>query len=82
MWPSIDHSILSPSGHVSKRARQAALERARQTLFPEGLPAPSCPQPTERDRLLRQAKELRDLAERGMHPRKYRKEADRLESKI
>lgn len=32
-WPSIDHSLLSPSGHISKRARKAALAREHDRLF-------------------------------------------------
>jgi hypothetical protein len=40
---------------------------------------PPVPQPSERERLLRQAATLRDLASRGMYPRKYAKEARRLE---
>ena len=78
-WPSIDHSILSPSGRVSKRARNAALERTRRELFGDGLPYPTCPQPTERECLLRQARNLRDLAARGMKPRAFTKEANILE---
>lgn len=34
--PSIDHSLLSPSGRVSRRARQAALKREHDRLFPPG----------------------------------------------
>jgi hypothetical protein len=81
MRPSIDHSILSPSGHVSKRTRDAALARETSRLFPEGLAAPKFVDTrTDRERLLHQAKELRELAARGMHPRKYAKEAARLEA--
>ena len=36
MIPSIDHSLLSPSGRVSKRARKAALKREQARLFPPG----------------------------------------------
>ena len=79
--PSIDHGLLSPSGSVSKKSRAAALERARVELFgPAGLASPSCPQEPERAALLRKAAELRDLAARGMSPRKYAKEATRLEA--
>lgn len=82
MRPSIDHSILSPSGRVSKRARRAALARATAVLFPDGFPEPQPPaQPSEREADLRQATRLRELAARGMHPRKYAKEAARLEAK-
>jgi len=70
----------SPSGKMSKRAREAAQKKLSLALFgPEGLKAPSCEPEPERDRLLRQAVELRALAARGMHPRKYLKEAKRLE---
>lgn len=80
--PSIDHSILSPSGRVSKRARRAALERARVELFgPNGLERPGLPpQPSERERLLAHAARLRDLAARGMKSRAFIKEATRLET--
>ncbi len=77
--PSIDHGMLSPSGHVSKRARKAALIRAARELFPNGLPAPTTPQPSRRDTLLRQAAELRDLAARGMKPRAHIRQAEELE---
>lgn len=80
-WPSIDHTILSPSGKVSKRARKAALERGAHRLFPEGFfikgPAPEV---SKSEVLRRSAANLRELASRGMCPRKYRKEADRLEA--
>lgn len=83
MWPSIDHSLLSLSGRMSKRALKAAQERERRKLFPDGrIPIGQRPAPeTEREHDLRWAAELRSLAERGMHPRSYRKEADRLEAK-
>ena len=79
MRQAIDHGILSPSGNVSKRAERAAKERMRQELFGDGLEYPSCPQESKRDSLLRRAKELRELAARGMSPRKYAREAERLE---
>ena len=54
-------SMSSPSGHTSKRAQEAAAARLSEALFgPGGLQRPTCPQPTERERLLRQAEELRD----------------------
>ena len=84
-WPSIDHGILSPSGRVSGRARKAAMQRERvrlgwDQLFADlvpGLPA----QPSERESLLRQAAELRELAKRGMKPRAYLKAAIALEAR-
>jgi len=78
-WPSIDHSLLSPSGKMSKRARKAALEREAIKLFDGINLNPPIPQPSEKTRLLRQAALLRDLAARGMKPRAYNKEAQRLE---
>jgi hypothetical protein len=79
-WPSIDHSILSPNGRVSKKAREAAIKRCAELLFPNGFPRPTCEQPGEKDELLRRAAELRSFADRGMKPRAYRKEAERLEA--
>lgn len=80
--PSIDHSTLSPSGRVSERARHAALERTRVELFgEEGLQRAPVPQPTEQESLLRQAANLRDLAERGMSPRLFVKQAAELEAR-
>jgi len=79
-WPSIDHSILSPSGKVSRRARRAALRRASIELFgPGGLQAVQPKPESDRDNMLRRAAELRSLAARGMKPRAYLKEAERLE---
>ncbi len=77
--PAIDHGILSPSGTVSKRARKAAQERARRELFGDGLDRPRASQPTEVERMLHAAAELRELAARGLHPRKFIREAERLE---
>jgi len=84
-----DHGLLSPSGRISKRARDAALKREGERLFgPGGInaylheaseEAHQAMQPTEREALLQQAGRLRDLANRGMHPRKYKREAERLE---
>ena len=82
-WPSIDHSILSPSGHCSKRARKAAMAREHARLFPPDVLEAMrgrLPQSSEREQALRQATRLRELAGRGMHPRKYLKEAERIEA--
>ena len=85
-WPSIDHSLLSNTGRMSKRARKAALKREFERLFPKdlfpnGIPIHQLPtQPTDKERLLEQAKQLRELAERGMCVHKYTKEAERLEA--
>jgi hypothetical protein len=73
-------ALSSPSGSMSNRARAAAQERLRVALFgAEGLQRAECPQESERDNLLRRAKELRGLAERGMKPQAYLKESQRLE---
>jgi len=68
----------SPSGRMSKRARNAAQKRLRAELFGDMDISPKAEQPTEREVLLRQATELEGLAERGMSPRKNRREAARL----
>jgi len=81
--PCIDHSGLSPSGRVSKRAREAWEKRELARLF-DGmgdLRGEGPPQPTERERDLRQAQQLEALADRGMCPRKYRRMADELRAK-
>lgn len=78
-WPSIDHSLLSPSGKTSRRARKAAQERVRQELFGDGLPFPACEQPTKKEQLLQNAKMWRGLADRGMSPRKHGKAAEKAE---
>ncbi len=69
------------AGRMSKRSRKAALKRLSAALFPDGFPQPVRPQETEKENLLRRAKELRRLAEGGMKPRAYTKEAVRLEEK-
>lgn len=80
--PTIDHGTLSPSGRVSKRARAKALERTRLELFgPDGLARPTPPdQPSDAESYLRRARELRELAARGMKPRAFVREAERLEA--
>lgn len=73
-------ALSSPNGRMSKRAKEAAQKRLGIALFGEaGIPRALPPQPSERDKLLRQAATLRDLAARGMSARKFTKEADRLE---
>lgn len=80
-WPAIDHTLLSPSGRVSKRARAAAEKVEFARLFKGADLNPTIPQPSERDSDLRYAAELRALAARGFQPRKMTKEATRLEQK-
>ena len=73
-------ALSSPSGRLSKRAKDKAVKRLALALFgPTGLQRPAVPQPTERERLLRQAAQLRELAARGMNRKKFIKEAERLE---
>lgn len=83
--PAIDHGLLSPSGHMSSRARKAAEAISTARLFPPGYW--DKPEPTEQERisarvetLRRAAANLRDLAARGMHVRSYPKQASRLEA--
>lgn len=81
--PSIDHSLLSPSGKMSKRARKAAMEREAKRLFPPDgvLFITKVKQPSEKEKLLRNAEMWRGLANRGMSSRKYNKLADEAEKK-
>ena len=86
LWPSIDHGILSPSGRVSKRGRKAKLAIEHAKLFPPGYwdkpvltPAQEAAQAALQQR--RHASRLTALAIRGMHPRKYKKEAARALAK-
>jgi len=72
--------LSSPSGRMSKKAKEKANKRLCVALFGEkGLELPKTKQPSEKERLLRQAKQLRELAERGMKPRAYKKKAEELE---
>ena len=73
-------ALSSPSGAMSGHAREAANERLRRALFGDGLPYPTCQQPTKAEALLRHAAELRELAARGIRPRAYIREAERLEA--
>jgi hypothetical protein len=69
-------ALSSPSGRMSKRAREAALARIRQQLFAGvDITGGPTPQPSEAERLRRHADRLDDLANRGMSARKYRREA-------
>ena len=80
-WPSIDHGMLSPSGHVSKRFEKRAKAEARRILFPDGFPGPlPPPQLIRHDRLLREASQLRELAACGMRPRAFIRRAEQLEA--
>lgn len=76
-------ALSSPSGRMSKRSREAAEKRLREKLFgkdfdPRGT---NISQPTEKERDLRQAGRLRELAVRGMSAKKFTREAEHLEKK-
>lgn len=74
-------ALSSPSGRMSERARTAATERLAKELFGErGLPAPKGPEESETDYLRRNAKQLRELADRGTKPQAHIAEAQRLEA--
>ena len=85
--PTVDHSFLSPSGRISKRARAAEMARVfgganlitAADLHRARLAAI---QPTEIIRLQRQSAHLRQLAAAGMKPRAFSKQADALDAQI
>lgn len=72
-------ALSSPSGRMSKRARAAAERKLAQDLF-GGYERPKPPQPSRREVLLRNAAMWRDLAARGMRPRKFKKMAEEAEA--
>lgn len=73
-------ALSSPSGRISRRTREAASARLARALFGDAPIWPVLPpQPTKRERLLRQAAELRALAARGMSVRVFTKQAAALE---
>ncbi len=75
-------AISSPSGRMSKAARIRAEKRLSESLFGKGgLQREETPQPSEELVLRRQAARLRDLADRGMSTKKFRKEAIKLEDR-
>lgn len=74
-------AMTSPSGRMSKRAQEAARKELSLALFGEGgLQRARPSQPSRKERLLREAANLRDLAARGMKTRAFTKEAARLEA--
>jgi hypothetical protein len=74
-------AMSSPSGSMSNRARIAADKRLRDKLFGKEGIGPRLPiQPTKIESLLKKATDLRELAARGMKPRAYLKEAEKLEA--
>jgi spore germination cell wall hydrolase CwlJ-like protein len=73
-------ALSSPNGSMSKAARKRANERLRCALFGDGLKIEGPAQPSRKDALLAQAKQLRELAIRGMKPIAYMKKAAALEA--
>lgn len=74
-------AIASPNGRMSKAALARAQARLGEALFgAEGLQQAEPKQEERKAALLRQATELRDLADRGMRPRAHRNQAARLEA--
>ena len=72
-------ALSSPSGRMSKRARQAAERRLAEKLFGDiGDLRGERAQPDARAILIQQAERLEDLARRGMNRRKFTKEAARI----
>lgn len=83
--PTIDHSVLSPNGRVSKRARAAKMAIEHAKLF-EGVElAPPPAPPTKADRLARLQRELINLRARaaaGERARYHTRQADLCERLI
>lgn len=82
----LDHSSISPSGRVSKRARKQAAARLSAQLWPDGCSKEDicgkAPEPTPAENaeaLRRYARTLRDLADKGVSPRKYLRKAEEME---
>lgn len=85
MIPAVDHSGLSPSGRVSKRARKAWMDVQAARLFPPGYWDEPIQTPAEANaakalRLRRSAATLREMADRGMSQARFRKQADALDA--
>ena len=89
--PPIDHSILSPDGHISKRARAAYIAKHQaevQRWFDAKYPPPTAEESAIAERgaeirsLERHRDTLRDMAARGMSTRKFNRAADKIEEKI
>lgn len=76
-------ALSSPSGRMSKRSRMAAQARLSVALFGEGGLQRSPPvQPSEREKLVREAKNLREIIARGMNARKFIKRAEWCEARL
>jgi ABC-type Zn uptake system ZnuABC Zn-binding protein ZnuA len=68
---------------MSKRAREEALKREHDRLFPPGFwDDPKTLEQLAKEKataLRRSASNLRELADKGMSPKKFRKKAEQLE---
>lgn len=82
--PPIDHGLLSPSGHMSKRARDAANQRHQakvQRWWDEKYPPPTAEEQAETERqnhiesLITHAEMLEGFANRGYRTRYHNKHA-------
>lgn len=78
-------AICSPNGRMSKRSQEAALRRLHDSIFgtePYSLTGEDeTPVHVRKAGSLRRAaKDLRDLAAKGMQPRKFLKKAFQLEA--
>lgn len=83
--PTIDHTLLSPSGRVSKRARTDAEKREVARLFPTGYwdvtEKSGAEKRADRAKALRYtANNLRIMASRGMSVRKFTRAAECMEA--
>lgn len=82
--PPIDHGLLSPSGRMSKRTKDAAIERHQAQVdkwWREKYPPPSAEQQAETERLAKieslthHAKRLDEFAAHGYRTRYHMKHA-------
>lgn len=80
--PSVDHTFLSPSGKVSKRARRAAEKITRDLLFPPGYWDVPEIEVSEREKLEKEIKYFREYSGRGIPPRRAEKEIAKLQAKL
>lgn len=87
--PSIDHSLISPNGRLSKRAKTAAIARHQAEVdawWAEKYPEPSDAEKAREDTIVRAASlrlsalNLRALAARGMSRRKFTKAAEEIDA--
>jgi len=73
-------ALSSPDGHMSKRARRAAQQRWLDQYGTRPTPPHGVTLPEQALVLRRRASLLREMASRGMKPKAYPKEADKLEA--